>query len=130
MVVVMSISVVIVEPKLLSPMMSRRNGADEAVDWVVVALVTDIWVVVGEADEDKVCPGEGTVELLGLEDTKTCDVADTDEELVNIEIVLFEDGCEMTLLESDDPSVYIDLVDEVPVMVDVTVLHRLFPAED
>ncbi|KAL9135694.1 MAG: hypothetical protein Q9175_003095 [Cornicularia normoerica] len=88
-VVVMGTLVGIVEPRRLTPTIPRRKGAEEAREEVNVALITGIWEVVDETDEDKVCPGEATVESLGLEDTESGDGTDVDE-----------DGCEVTLLES------------------------------
>lgn len=110
MVVVMSTLIVVVEPRLLTPTMLGRNGADETLVGGIVTLVTDIWRIVDEVDEDKNCPGEGAVESLELGDTKLCNLADLDEELVNPEAELFEDGCGVTLLESD--KLVADLNDE------------------
>ena len=62
MVVVIGTLVVIVEPRLLIPMIPRKKGADEVPDGVEVAVVTEVWEGVDEAGDDKVCLGEAVIE--------------------------------------------------------------------
>lgn len=62
MVVVMGTLVLIVEPKLLVPIIPRKKSAEDVPDGMMVALVTAVWEDVDEAENDKICRVEAVVE--------------------------------------------------------------------
>lgn len=115
MVVDIGTLVVIVEPKLLVPIIPSRNGAEVelAEEDVAVVIVLEDRDVVDDTEDDEDCPGTAVADPFAFEDTEVVDMVDNCEELVEAEVVPFKDSAEPELLAVDVPFVAMTVLEDV-----------------